>query len=341
MITPRKNQAPRFGNGAVVVVLVLVGWLLARGDLPRPMPDVEVRRAIPASLAVTPPVEEIRSAVPVARPAPAGWLQSFAGYIGHVVRQGETLGDLAGSGGSSASLITGYNTLEGPLEAGRPVIIPTLQDEKNLIKSEPFIVERGSARQSRIALTLDAGSTAGPLPRVLEALSKRRIKITFFVTGYFVREHPEIVRQIAAEGHEFGNHSLSHPDLRHVDDQRLLRELMETERLLLATAGASTRPFFRPPFGEYNDRVLLTAENLGFVPVYWTLDSLDSVGAKKNGDFLFDRVTNHLPADRLKGAIILMHVDSMGTADAMPRILDRYAQMGLEVCKLSRVLNDI
>ena len=231
--------------------------------------------------------------------------------------------------------------MEGPLEAGRPVIIPTLQDGKNLIKSEPFIVERGSARQSRIALTLDAGSTAGPLPRVLEALSKRRIKITFFVTGYFVREHPEIVRQIAAEGHEFGNHSLSHPDLRHVDDQRLLRELMETERLLLATAGASTRPFFRPPFGEYNDRVLLTAENLGFVPVYWTLDSLDSVGAKKNGDFLFDRVTNHLPADRLKGAIILMHVDSMGTADAMPRILDRYAQMGLEVCKLSRVLNDI
>jgi peptidoglycan/xylan/chitin deacetylase (PgdA/CDA1 family) len=336
MIYQRKYRIACLWLGGLFLALGFFAW----GGLPRSTPEIEIRRAI-----VVRPAEKRRALedltdVPVARPATGGWLQSFGGYTGHIVRKGETIRDLASAGGSTESLIASYNAIRGPLAAGRCVIIPNLQNAINTLKSEPFIVEHATTRHARVALTLDAGSTAEPLPRILNALSKRRIKITFFVTGYFVRDNPELVRQIAADGHEFGNHSLSHPDLRHVDDKRLLRELMETERLLLATAGASTRPFFRPPYGEYDNHVLLTAENLGFIPVYWTLDSLDSVGAKKNGDFLYNRVTGKLSAEQLRGAIILMHVDSMGTADALPRILDRYAEMGLEVCKLSRLLND-
>jgi peptidoglycan-N-acetylmuramic acid deacetylase len=339
MISPRTYLSPTLRLLALALALAPLAHSPVKAEPSGIRPIIQLAKSSPSAQAGE-PREEIRRAIPVARPASEAWRQSFASYAAHTLRKGENITTLAAEGGSTPEAIATYNRLSGPPQLGRPLIIPSYPGTNCELQTEPLILERAPARKARIALTLDAGSTAQPLPRVLEALRKRHITITFFVTGYFIRENPELIRQIAADGHEFGNHSLSHPDLRNVDDKRLLREIMETEHLLNATAGATTRPFFRPPFGAYNNHVLATAGSLGFLPIYWTLDSLDSVGAAKNGNFLYQRVTSQLTEDQLHGAIILMHVDSMGTADAMPSILDRFASMGFEVCKLSRVLND-
>ena len=105
------------------------------------------------------------------------------------------------------------------------------------------------------------------------------------------------------------------------------------------TTGTSTKPFFRPPYDAYNARVLSTAEGEGYLPIYWTFDSLDSVGAPKTPEFLLERITTKLPPAQMRGAIILAHCGSAPTADALPRILDRFAEMGFEVKKLSEVLD--
>ena len=86
--------------------------------------------------------------------------------------------------------------------------------------------------------------------------------------------------------------------------------------------------------------MLLAAENLGYLPVYWTLDCLDSVGAKKSTAFIADRVTHKLSREQMCGSIILMHVDSMATADAVPEILSRFDEMGLSVVTVTQVLNE-
>ena len=326
------------------------GWLLVTsgvlsGRVTIGQPAIEIRRALPANSTAFPAeVIEVRRATlalpPLPNLAPATDFSGISSYIGHRVRNGETLENIAALGGSSVAWLKKYNLLQGSLIPGRMIIVPQLQGLVSARGSEACIVEQGSPERARIAVTVDAGSGAEPVAKLLKALRDRGVKITFFVTGYFIRENPALMQQIAAEGHEFGNHSLSHPDLTKVDDMRIRRELLETERLLQHTTGRSSRPFFRPPYGAYNNRVLLAAESLGFLPIYWTLDSLDSVGPKKSAHFLFQRVTTHLTADKLPGAIILMHCDSMATADAMPAILDHFKSIGLEVTKLSRVLND-
>ena len=148
------------------------------------------------------------------------------------------------------------------------------------------------------------------------------------------------MRQIVADGHEIGNHTFNHPDLRHVTSAVMRDELASTEALLRETAGdgATTKPFFRPPYGAYDERVLNAAQAEGYLPIYWTLDSLDSVGQPKTAAFLLDRVTNKLTPEQLRGAIILAHCGSAPTAEALPQILDRFAAMGFEVHKLSDVL---
>jgi peptidoglycan/xylan/chitin deacetylase (PgdA/CDA1 family) len=116
------------------------------------------------------------------------------------------------------------------------------------------------------------------------------------------------------------------------------KELADTEQLMQEVAGATTRPLFRPPYGAYDEGVLHTAVAQGYLPIYWTIDSLDSVGEPKTPEFLLERVTRALTPEQLRGAIILAHCGSAPTAEALPQILDRFAEMGFEVKTVSEVL---
>jgi peptidoglycan-N-acetylmuramic acid deacetylase len=260
-------------------------------------------------------------------------------YHGHRVAEGETLETIAAQHGSRPELIANYNQLTGEPLPGRMLIIPELAPQGDAFENPPLLVERGPGVKPWVALTLDAGGSGEPTPAILEALRERHIQITFFLTGKWIREHPELVRQIVADGHEIANHTDTHPDLRELSDDEIRHELSETDRAMQEAAGVGTRPFFRPPYGAYDKRVLTTVQAQGYLPVYWTLDSLDSVGEPKTPEFLLERVTAKLTPEQLHGAIILAHCGSQPTADALPKILDRFAEMGLEVRKLSDVLN--
>lgn len=326
--------------------MVCLGASYAIGAMPEPVAPTSVAAFTQEELSEVKraePVLEVRAAIPVlpeaAAPDPLD-LGQISGYVGHTVGRSETLESIVAETGCPAHLLTMYNRLEGPLQRGRQIIIPCPTGVGRELESKPVIVERGLTSMPLVALTFDAGSTAEPLPKLLQTLREHHLKVTFFVTGFWVRENPGLLQQIVADGHELGNHSLTHPDMRNLDDIRIKHELLETERLVRNATGMTTRPYFRPPYGAYNNRVLLTAESLGYLPVYWTLDCLDSVGAKKTPEFIAERVTHKLSREQLCGAIILMHVDSMATADAVPAILQRYDEMGLSVVSVSRVLNE-
>ncbi|HEX9373641.1 MAG TPA: polysaccharide deacetylase family protein, partial [Roseiflexaceae bacterium] len=215
---------------------------------------------------------------------------------------------------------------------------PQLAGQPSSLASAPILVRAGRTEQPWVALTLDAGASADPVPGILKTLRERNVKITFFLTGKWIKENPELTRQIVADGHEIANHTFTHPDMRNLDDTAIRKELADTEALLEQTAGATSRPFFRPPYGAYDERVLRLVEREGYLPIYWTLDSLDSIGETKTPEFLLDRVTAQLPPEKLRGAIILAHCGSQPTADALPKILDRFAEIGFEVRRLSDVL---
>lgn len=292
-----------------------------------------------ATAAPSPPAptdEPTEAPAPTEVPTPTE--PAIAGYAGHLVAEGETLDTIAAAGGSSAELIARYNKLGGDPAAGRPLIVPQLAGAPARLESQPLLVQRGAAGRPIVALTLDAGASAEPVPAMLRTLRERQVTITFFLTGKWIAENPELTRQIVADGHEIANHTNSHPDLRTLSDAAIRQELADTEALLQETAGASARPFFRPPFGAYDERVLRLAEAEGYLPIYWTLDSLDSVGEPKTAAFLLERVTAKLTPEQLRGAIILAHCGSQPTAEALPQILDRFAAMGLQVGKISEVL---
>lgn len=289
----------------------------------------------PTASAVRPTSAPTEPPAPTAPPA----TPAIAGYAGHMVAEGETLESIAAAGGSTPDLIVRYNLLPGAPQPGRALIVPQLEGRAAVIESQPLLVRRGPAGRPWVALTLDAGASAEPVAGMLETLRTYGVKLTFFLTGKWMHDNPALTRQIVADGHELANHSFNHPDMRNLSAEAIDSELADTEAIVQETApGASIRPFFRPPYGAYDERVLRLVEAQGYLPVYWTLDSLDSVGEPKTPEFLIERVTGTLAPEQLRGAIILAHCGSQPTADALPRILDRFAELGFEVKKLSEVL---
>jgi peptidoglycan/xylan/chitin deacetylase (PgdA/CDA1 family) len=164
------------------------------------------------------------------------------------------------------------------------------------------------------------------------------VQITFFLSGDWIVNNPELTRRIIADGHEVGNHSVSHPDFRLISDEQIGVELDGMSDALYAAAGVRPAPYLRPPYGSYDERVLRAVIARGYLPIFWTLDSLDAFGEVKTADFIIDRLTNTLSESKRNGAILLAHCGNQTTADALPRILDRFAQMGVLVTTLSKVL---
>lgn len=200
-------------------------------------------------------------------------------------------------------------------------------------------VDGGEKGARQIALTFDADGEASSFPKLLQALSAAKIHCTFFVTGRWAQDHPQLVRQIALDGHEIGNLTWSHADLTQLANFAIVQEIERTDELLANLLGKKPARLFRAPFGRRNSRVLATVESLGFQDIYWDLDSLDSVGDTKSPRFLFDRITMKKDAD-LDGAIVLWHAGEPSTAIVIPYLIQALKARGFQLATVSQVIAD-
>lgn len=198
-------------------------------------------------------------------------------------------------------------------------------------------IERGPRGRSQIALTFDAGADADCFADLITALSNAGVKSTFFITGKWAQANPECTQEITKQGHEIGNHTWSHLDLTTQPDAVVRDEIKRAEIFLTELCGRNPRPLWRAPYGARNNRVLGIANSLGYKSIYWTIDSLDSVGEPKSVQFLYDRITSRSP-EQLDGAIILMHVGYRSTAEALPLLISDLQRRGFQLVPVSTLL---
>jgi len=136
-------------------------------------------------------------------------------------------------------------------------------------------VRIGRTTKRRIHLTFDDGPHLVNTPKLLDELKQAGILATFFVVGKNL-ETPhgkEVLERAAAEGHQIGNHTYSHPHLTELNEDQIREEILKTENLI---GGANKGiKIFRPPFGEHNSLVDQVAQELGYSLVLWNVDTLD------------------------------------------------------------------
>jgi peptidoglycan/xylan/chitin deacetylase (PgdA/CDA1 family) len=201
------------------------------------------------------------------------------------------------------------------------------------VGTPPLELARGDPARKRIALTFDAGAGAAPASATLDMLKAAGVHSTMFLTGDWIRDHPELARRVAADGHEVGNHTVNHRDLRTLTDAHIGEELSQAAVTYHDVTGGFMMPYFRPPLGARDARVLRAAWQVGYRSVYWTVDSGDwRVDASDAGveQLVVDKAVN--------GAIVVMHLGSDHTPRALPHIIAALRAAGNELVTVSALL---
>jgi len=230
---------------------------------------------------------------------------------------------------------------------------------------------RGSINTKQIALTFDGGSTNNVSQEILDILANKNVKATFFLTGQFIKKYKETVKRIVKDGHEVSNHTWSHPhlttfaeDFKHntknnITEEVIYKQLVKTNHLFQTVAGKKMSPYWRAPYGEYNNQILQWAAKTGFKHIGWThgngweetMDTFDWVADTnsniyKTADEIVEKILTYdkKPNKTLNGAIILMHLGSERKKDyphqKLPELIDSLRKKGLELVTISELLEN-
>ena len=189
-----------------------------------------------------------------------------------------------------------------PAQPERTALPPTDQFPPSL-RGQDLTVIPGAGRL--VALTFDAGANSAGLPKILSALSAKGVAGTFFT------------------------------------DLLIAQQILAAEQVI-EMAGADPRPFFRFPYGERNARTIAAVNDLGYVAVRWTVDTLGWKGT--SGGINKQTVTERVLASLQPGGIVLMHIGSNPEdgstldADALPEMIDRIRAAGYGFTTLDAVL---
>ena len=194
-------------------------------------------------------------------------------------------------------------------------------------------VRRGNPDRPLVALTFDTGSDAGYTSQILQTLRNERIKASFAITGHWARRYPDLVQAIAADGHLLMNHSEDHPSFTGFSTgtpaltrEERISQLQQAEEEIKALTGVSTKPFFRPPYGDVNDSVLCDAYAAGYgYVVMWSVDTAGWNHATS------EQILQTALAGARPGAIYIMHVGSESAdAAALPQIIQGLRTKGYQ-----------
>ncbi|WP_219835096.1 delta-lactam-biosynthetic de-N-acetylase [Paenibacillus sp. R14(2021)] len=213
--------------------------------------------------------------------------------------------------------------------------LPSIKEEGfQTILQQHGAIFLGDTKQRELYLTFDNGYENGYTPGILDVLKAKGVPAIFFVTGHYVKDKPELVKRMAAEGHLIGNHSWSHPDMSVISNGQIGMELAKVKTAVADLTGQKDMPFLRPPRGIFSDRVLAVSKEQGYTSVFWSIAYRDwEPSAQRGWKYAYDNVMAQLHP----GAVILLHSVSKDNADALGRIIDAAREQGYTF----RALNEL
>ena len=203
------------------------------------------------------------------------------------------------------------------------------------------VIERGEPGKRQIGLTFDDGPDPATTPIVLQALSKRGFRATFFVIGYKAEQHPDLIQAIVAGGHELGLHGYAHDRFSAWrSPARIVTEIRKVQAVLAQLVGQQIL-WYRPPVGHVSPRTAVAVQKAEVELVAWSVRCLDGLAGAKP-----ERVTARISRKIHDGAIVMLHdASERGTfvpaaVRAIDAILDIVEHRGFCSVTLSELLVD-
>lgn len=207
-----------------------------------------------------------------------------------------------------------------------------------LSNNAEVIVTKGSKKQKVIALSFDDGPHPKYTVEILDILKEYNVKATFFVLGIHANSYPDIIRRQVSEGHEVGNHSYSHVNMKKATRKVIKEEFEQTQDIIYSICNIKPK-LFRPPYGNYNDEIIKIISSDDSALVLWTFYQ-DSKDWSNPG---VDKIVNTTLSNIQNGDIILFHdyvyKPESNTIEALKIILPKLIDEGYDFVTISELIN--
>jgi peptidoglycan-N-acetylglucosamine deacetylase len=221
-----------------------------------------------------------------------------------------------------------------------PYTPPSLRVESlpTLVPVTPSVISHGSREKKFVALTFDACSTLKPShydERITKTLIETNTPATLFLGGKWIEENSAQTRYLASlQQFELANHTFLHPHLLKVSDERVRQELRWTQEAMYSVTGRQAT-LFRAPYGEYDDRIVRIAAEMGLTTIQYDLASGDP-----DPHISREELVEYVSSMAKNGSIIVMHINKGGwhTAEALPEIISRLRKRGFTFVTVSEMI---
>ena len=202
-----------------------------------------------------------------------------------------------------------------------------LQYQEKYGKYNAYFIKDDTERKV-IYLTIDEGYEYGCSPRILDTLKEKNVHAVFFVTKPFAEQNPDLVQRMIDDGHEVGNHSVTHPAAG-LYSQTIEEQTNEVTGLhdYIKNQFGYDMHLFRYPAGKFNEQSLALLNNLNYKTVFWSFAYLD-----------YDVENQPEPAESLQkmidclhpGALYLLHAESETNTQVLGDFIDQARAQGYE-----------
>jgi peptidoglycan/xylan/chitin deacetylase (PgdA/CDA1 family)/LysM repeat protein len=347
---------------SALVVLILAGISCGGGgDNPSPANSASASASGSRTATATPGASSVTPAAgsPTDTPPPGEEPTIPPAQQTYTVQAGDTLYSIAARFGTTVEAVAQANGISDPthINVGQVLVIPLVPGQTP-VPSTPAptgapgtqppsgggpaqVIPIGNTSRNAVAFTFDAGSDAGYTTQILDTLQASGIHASFGMTGRFAQQNPQLVQRMVNEGHTLINHTYDHASWTGnstgaaplTRDQRWA-ELDQTESIIAHLTGATTLPYFRPPYGDYDQSVLDDAGARGYAySVMWTVDSRGWMGIPA------PQITQRCLDNATPGAIYIFHVGSASQDGvALQDIINGLRGQGYTIGDLGSVL---
>ncbi len=187
--------------------------------------------------------------------------------------------------------------------------------------------------EKRLYLTFDEGYENGYTGQILDVLKKHNVKAAFFVTKPYLKNETGLIKRMTEEGHIVGNHTMNHPDMTTLTEEKIREELDGLNAIFKEQTGTDMK-YMRPPEGSFSEKVLKTAKDMGYKTIFWSFAYKDwDVKNFKGADYAYNQTVPYLH----DGCILLLHAVSKDNADALEDIINYATSQGYTFCSLDEL----
>ncbi|MDR0286803.1 MAG: polysaccharide deacetylase family protein [Clostridiales bacterium] len=214
-------------------------------------------------------------------------------------------------------------------------LLGILDKDKALINKYGAIYTKDTS-QKFIYLTFDESYEGGYTSTILDSLKANNVKATFFVTGQYINDNPDLVKRMISEGHLVGNMADGSLDMPSLSIDDFVNQLMGAETKYRALFGENSRMYYyRSPSGYYSERDLALTKQLGYTAVFWSYaygDYFDDPSKIPSEDTAISLLTTNAH----NGAVYLLHASSKINADIIGRVIDSLRVDGYEFKRIDQ-----